>query len=641
MKELIEKLAAKIDDVKTSIDKLAPLARVAEQLATLPSKVVALQSSAFENQEQGFLQEMSQKDEKIKSIGSMGFPEDEAKMAITREEEEVKNAKVEHDRKEQLCNISQALAVLASASSVTKERQEFLKLVNKEIELYNTMLEKEGTEDEEARRAYMAAREESDHAAEVAAGEKVSSALIERVDAMLHKLEKEIDDVDARIGNRWQLLDSDRDGKVTPEEVATVANYLKDTTGKDGIQELISNLSKDKEGKILVEVLVDSIYASETARNAYSANLSDYEDTESISFGRKNCEIPIKRVMAESSHQHMMVGSATLDPQRAEAASKHVRALNTQFASWVQSQLQNHPAELWEDGMKDYISHASEIMENFKDVVNWLRQNKTGSTAVSSPSLPNDEKTTSPATVDSKLMVQPGSDNGQKSLFTAASSSAFQNSSSPNLFSFSSQQKASNFTGIFGDKNMTGDSSKQTFLFGANNGFSTPSTPSIFSASGNKNIVGASGDADDDAEPEQPSSPSVKKAEEKGIVVIHEAKCKVYVKHDDATKGWKDIGVGQIKIRCKEGAEKASKESTPTIVIRNDVGKILLNALIYKGIKMNVQKNTVASIFHTSDAQSSESGSDTVLARTYLFRLKNEEEATKLSAAIKENAPTE
>ncbi|KAG8048422.1 hypothetical protein GUJ93_ZPchr0009g976 [Zizania palustris] len=42
MKDLIEKLAAKIDDVKTSIDKLAPLARVAEQLATLPSKVVAL-----------------------------------------------------------------------------------------------------------------------------------------------------------------------------------------------------------------------------------------------------------------------------------------------------------------------------------------------------------------------------------------------------------------------------------------------------------------------------------------------------------------------------------------------------------------------------------------------------------------------
>uniref|UniRef100_A0A0E0NZ97 RanBD1 domain-containing protein n=1 Tax=Oryza rufipogon TaxID=4529 RepID=A0A0E0NZ97_ORYRU len=384
-------------------------------------------------------------------------------------------------------------------------------------------------------------------------------------------------------------------------------------------------------------------------------------------------KLPSKRVMdrpsfgvhrAESSHQHMMAGPATLDPQRAEAANKHVRALNSQFASWVQSQLQNHPAELWEDGMRDYISHASEIMEKFKDVVNWIRQNKTGSAAVLSPGPPNDEKTISPAAVDSKFTVQSSPDNGQKGPVTAASSPAFQNSSSPNLFSFASHQKTPAFTGIFGDKkNMPGDSNKPSFQFGANNGFSTPSMPSIFSASGaqsfsmpsqtlfsvnqqpaisgNKSAAEASGDADEDAEPEQPSSPSVKKAEEKGIVVVYEAKCKVYVKHDDPANGWKDIGVGQLNIRCKEGAEKASKESTPTIVIRNDVGKILLNALIYKGIKMNVKKSTVASIFHTSDGQPSESGSATVVARTYLIRVKNDEAAAKLSAAIMENAPLE
>lgn len=51
-----------------------------------------------------------------------------------------------------------------------------------QIELYNNMLAKEGTDgEEEARRAYKAAREESDHAAEAAVGEKVSSALIDRV----------------------------------------------------------------------------------------------------------------------------------------------------------------------------------------------------------------------------------------------------------------------------------------------------------------------------------------------------------------------------------------------------------------------------------------------------------------------------
>ncbi|CAM0955647.1 unnamed protein product [Alopecurus aequalis] len=179
------------------------------------------------------------------------------------EEEELREAK---HGKEQLCNISRALAVLASASSVSKERQEFLSLVNKEINLYNSMLEREGTEgEEEAKKAYKAAREESDDSAEVAAEEKVSSALIDKVDAMLQELEKEIDDVDAQIGNRWQLLDRDLDGKVTPEEVAAAAAYLKDTIGKEGVQELISNLSKDKEGKIRVEDIVK--LASQTEEN--------------------------------------------------------------------------------------------------------------------------------------------------------------------------------------------------------------------------------------------------------------------------------------------------------------------------------------------------------------------------------------
>ena len=56
------------------------------------------------------------------------------------------------------------------------------------------MLEKVGTDgEEEARRAYRAAREESNHAAEAAVGEKVSSALIDKVRSSflslnLHKL---------------------------------------------------------------------------------------------------------------------------------------------------------------------------------------------------------------------------------------------------------------------------------------------------------------------------------------------------------------------------------------------------------------------------------------------------------------------
>lgn len=120
------------------------------------------------------------------------------------------------------------------------------------------MVEKDGKEgEEEAKKAYRAAREETDQDAEKDVDEKVSSALINRVhifrysyvmisanryhsvvnllfisylhqryntynmylnvtvhsifkfqvDAMLQKLEKEIDDVDAKIGDRWRLLD--------------------------------------------------------------------------------------------------------------------------------------------------------------------------------------------------------------------------------------------------------------------------------------------------------------------------------------------------------------------------------------------------------------------------------------------------
>ncbi|KAG6514025.1 hypothetical protein ZIOFF_024363 [Zingiber officinale] len=187
---------------------------------------------------------------------SEDFALSEMIIPTAREADELARAKT-LEKQEQLCKISRALAVLASDSSVSRERQDFLSLVNKEIELYNTMLEKEGTEGEEdAKKAYKAAREETDHVTEVAAADKVSSRLIDKVDAMLQELEKEIDDVDARIGDRWQILDRDHDGKVTPEEVAAAAMYLKDTIGKEGVQELISNLSRDKDGKILVEDIV-------------------------------------------------------------------------------------------------------------------------------------------------------------------------------------------------------------------------------------------------------------------------------------------------------------------------------------------------------------------------------------------------
>ncbi|XP_052491018.1 uncharacterized protein LOC105792171 isoform X7 [Gossypium raimondii] len=71
----------------------------------------------------------------------------------------------------------------------------------------------------------------------------------------------------------------------------------------------------------------------------------------------------------------------------------------------------------------------------------------------------------------------------------------------------------------------------------------------------------ASDDADEENELPQPSSPSVKKSEEKGIVIVHEVKCKLYVKSTDPADkdSWKDKGTGQLSIKRKEGGKGLTK----------------------------------------------------------------------------------
>ncbi|KAJ0254838.1 Leucine zipper-EF-hand-containing transmembrane protein 1 [Hirschfeldia incana] len=215
----------------------------------------------LEMQDELIKKEEEKEEEELTRIKDVkGGEEDKALQEMTiptaREAQEQARARV-LEQQDDLCKLSRALGVLASASSVCREREEFLRLVKKEVEFYNTMVEREDVDGEkDAMKAYKAAREDSDQSEEVAEADEVSSALMEKVDGLIQNLEKEIDDVDSKIGKGWQLLDRDRDGKVTPDEVAAAAMYLKDTLANEGLQQLISNLSKDKEGRIMVEDIV-------------------------------------------------------------------------------------------------------------------------------------------------------------------------------------------------------------------------------------------------------------------------------------------------------------------------------------------------------------------------------------------------
>lgn len=351
---------------------------------------------------------------------------------------------------------------------------------------------------------------------------------------------------------------------------------------------------------------------------------------------------------AASTHQNSM-GAPTLDMHRAESSRQHVRALNNQFASWVHTQLQNHPDELWEDGVHDYLTHASNIMEKFSDVVNWLKSNST--------------KTES--------LLEHGSHAAQKKLVTESKdieNISFQEkilkappSSTTPIFATSScaqenilKAPPSTTTPIFGtssfaqEKIMKAPPSGTTPIFATSSFAPSWSTGPLFNNQSSFSFGGqssisvkpdASNDADGDDEIEQPSSPSLKKTEETGILVVHEVKCKLYVKSTDPNDNdaWKDRGTGQLSIKCKEGVTKGTKDSKPTILVRNDVGRLLLNALLYPGIKTSVQKNSIVAIFHTADDNGNDNSK--VVARTFLIRTKSQEDRDKLAAAIQEYAP--
>lgn len=390
--------------------------------------------------------------------------------------------------------------------------------------------------------------------------------------------------------------------------------------------------------------------------------------------------------------QQKSTASPPLNLQRAESSRQHVRALNTQFASWVQTQLKNHPDELWEDGVRDYLAHASNIMEKFTDVVNWLKANAANGESLPAAQSQTAEKKTMPETKNSetklfqtKTGLTPASTtssfanswssgvfsnnqtgavaNSQSSglLSSSQSSGVFSNNQSSGVFSsspsfgiFASSQSSgvssnSQSSGLFSNSQNSGllSNSQSSGLFSNSKSagfFSNNQTPILF---GNQSSAPENRDASDDADgenEEQPSSPSVKKAEEKGVVVVHEVKCKLYVKSSDpADKDpWKDKGTGQLSIKCKEGVSKGTKESKPTIIVRNDVGKLLLNALLYPGIKTNTQKNSIVAIFHTTGDGDGNGGgnTDNVVARTFLIRLKTEEDRNKLATAIQDYAPS-
>lgn len=300
------------------------------------------------------------------------------------------------------------------------------------------------------------------------------------------------------------------------------------------------------------------------------------------------------------------------DGARTTHYMQYIRALNTQFTSWVQQQLKEHPHELWQEGIQDYLRHASKIQDDFKDVTSLHSHTSTNT----------DVQSKSPFSTQS---VIPNLGDGSSS--SGFGKSIFEAKASTPLNQGFPSSVAVPFSNSF--------PSGLPFLNIPAHGTATLNCPP-----NNGNDT----QEDEDA-PQEPSSPSVKRSEEPGIKVLHEIKCKLYIKGDSTTdNAWKEMGMGNLTLRSREGVEKGTKEAKATLLVRNEVGRVLLNALLYPNMKMNIQKNTVTGIFHSAETDVKIQGgvnqeTDAVKARLYLFRLKTASDAEQLVEVLTSNAP--
>ncbi|MFQ6621684.1 hypothetical protein Gotur_001715 [Gossypium turneri] len=178
----------KVQQAFTVSRKLKPEDVVRATLSSLPDEVVdtvgvtTLPSKDSVSERRKKLEYLDMQEELIKDVALK-----EINVPTARETQEQAIARA-LEKRDQLCEISCALVVLASASfvpnmhSVSREREKFIGLVNKEIELYNSMVDKKGTDGEkDAIKAYRVAREETDHSGEVSDSDEVYSVLIEKV----------------------------------------------------------------------------------------------------------------------------------------------------------------------------------------------------------------------------------------------------------------------------------------------------------------------------------------------------------------------------------------------------------------------------------------------------------------------------
>ena len=153
-----------------------------------------------------------------------------------------------------------AIAALASSSGVISEREAFMDLVEKEIERLQSSLGNKG-----AGMVFTKGQLNVDRGRiEEALGQ---TRLEDRIGSILKRVERDLDDVEKKIGDKFKLLDTDNDGIISQEELQLALGFLKEQLGEEEVASLMEELAEEgavlPTGGISTAVLQEIAYESD------------------------------------------------------------------------------------------------------------------------------------------------------------------------------------------------------------------------------------------------------------------------------------------------------------------------------------------------------------------------------------------
>jgi len=187
---------------------------------------------------------------------------------LDRESAEEREFKAAAAKEVKMQKVVNAIAALASSSGVISEREAFMDLVEKEIERLQSSLGNKG-----AGMVFTKGQLNVDRGRiEEALGQ---TRLEDRIGSILKRVERDLDDVEKKIGDKFKLLDTDNDGIISQEELQLALGFLKEQLGEEEVASLMEELAE--EGAVLPTGGISTAVLQEIA---YESDDDDDDDEE-------------------------------------------------------------------------------------------------------------------------------------------------------------------------------------------------------------------------------------------------------------------------------------------------------------------------------------------------------------------------